>query len=188
MSDRNNRIGYAAEQLRKARDLAQRKGQYNGAAKSIIDAAERLAHQAGVATRVFDATAEVKLETIATGGEVEVRLPGDRRIMLTILPGTTDGTVVKIKLDGKDVKIGVFEAGHNIFRREGPDLHRDLVVEPSVLRRGGEANVDTLTGTLALRIAAGTETGTKVRLAGQGLPFVNEQHRKGDLYVTIRSA
>ncbi len=50
---------------------------------------------------------------------------------------------------------------------------------------GGEVTVPTLKGThLALKVPAGTQNGQRIRLAGQGMPRVNQTSR-GDLYAEI---
>ena len=51
---------------------------------------------------------------------------------------------------------------------------------------GGEAMVPTLTGKVLCKIAPGTQSGSKIRLKGKGIVFMQEPKKYGDEYVTIR--
>ena len=44
--------------------------------------------------------------------------------------------------------------------------------------------MDTLTGKVKLKVAAGTQNGTKVKLKGKGYPVYKKEGQFGDLYLT----
>ena len=77
-------------------------------------------------------------------------------------------------------------APHPRFRREGRDLFTEVepTLEDAVL--GGDLNVSTLKGRLALRLPPETQNGQRFRLAGQGMPALNDQNTKGDLYAIVK--
>ena len=54
------------------------------------------------------------------------------------------------------------------FIRQGQDLHGVLDVSITQATLGGEVDVETLDGPERLRIEAGTESGTVLRLKGKG--------------------
>ncbi|WP_121355082.1 DnaJ C-terminal domain-containing protein [Flavisolibacter nicotianae] len=69
------------------------------------------------------------------------------------------------------------------FRRAGNDLHTTAQVDLYTAVLGGETTVDTLEGKIKLKVAAGTQNGTKVRVKGKGFPVYKQEGQKGDLYV-----
>jgi curved DNA-binding protein len=72
-----------------------------------------------------------------------------------------------------------------VFSREGHDLYIDREVRLSDALLGTKIKIPTLDGkALSLKIPAGTQHNTKMRLKGFGLPKMKEGHR-GDLYVRI---
>ena len=64
---------------------------------------------------------------------------------------------------------------HELFTREGADLHCDLPVSFAHLALGHEAEVPVLGGTTRLKIPAGTQPGEILRLRGRGMPHL--RHR-----------
>ncbi|BCG45455.1 DnaJ-class molecular chaperone CbpA [Citrifermentans bremense] len=71
-----------------------------------------------------------------------------------------------------------------LFTREGADLVLNHEVRFSQAVLGGQIEVPTMSGTKRIKIPAGIQSGTKVRLKGLGFPLVGEQAR-GDMYVRI---
>jgi curved DNA-binding protein len=70
------------------------------------------------------------------------------------------------------------------FIREGADLVTDEAILYSVAVLGGSLDVKTLDGTKRIKIPAGIQPGTKIRLKGLGFPHTGKSSR-GDLYVKI---
>jgi DnaJ-class molecular chaperone len=50
---------------------------------------------------------------------------------------------------------------------------------------GGEIVVDTLSGSVAVKIPAGTSSGKLIRLRGRGMPKLNKPDEFGDLYLRV---
>ena len=72
-----------------------------------------------------------------------------------------------------------------VFDRDGPNLWTGVTVSYPKLVLGGEEKVKTLEGeTVALKIPAGTDVGTVLRIPGKGLPRMNSSSR-GDLLVRV---
>ena len=70
------------------------------------------------------------------------------------------------------------------FRVDGADLHVELPVSPWEAALGAEVPVPTLDGRAKVKVPAGTSSGRKLRLRGQGLQ-ANGDRRAGDLYATV---
>ena len=69
-------------------------------------------------------------------------------------------------------------------KREGDDLYVDLPVSIYDLVLGGEVNVPTLSGHVAMKIPAGTQNNRLLRLSGRGMPQVRGKG-SGDQYVRL---
>ncbi len=61
---------------------------------------------------------------------------------------------------------------HRLFERKGDDLYVGVAVPLTTAMLGGEVQVPTLKGKLALRIPPETKNGRVFRLAGQGMPHL----------------
>ncbi|MBV9699924.1 MAG: DnaJ domain-containing protein [Candidatus Eremiobacteraeota bacterium] len=70
------------------------------------------------------------------------------------------------------------------FKRKGDDLYVDLPVSIYDLVLGGEVDVPTLSGEVAMTIPAGTQNNRLLRLHGRGMPQVKGKG-SGDQYVRL---
>ena len=116
-----------------------------------------------------------------------------KNLRITIPAGVSDGQVIKLAGQGAPGKNGgpngdlyitfVIEEDPK-FKRVSDDLYTtaDLNLYTAVL--GGEETIDTFTGKVKLKIAAGTQNGTKVRLKGKGFPVYKKDGQSGDLIIT----
>lgn len=73
---------------------------------------------------------------------------------------------------------------HKLFKREGDDLYLDLPVTLTDLVLGGVRNINTIDGSIDLKISAGSQPGETLRVRGKGMPNVHNG-RQGDLYITL---
>jgi curved DNA-binding protein len=137
------------------------------------------------------------LHEMAFGVEkvVEFQRQGQlQRVSVKIPPGTMPGK--KLRVPGKggphpaggqsgDLYLKIKEIAHPVFKREGHDLYVDKHIAFSEAVLGTKLTVPTLDGkTLSLKIPQGTNSHTKMRLKGHGLPMGNGKTR-GDEYVRI---
>jgi curved DNA-binding protein len=63
-------------------------------------------------------------------------------------------------------------------------LYKDLDVDLYTAILGGDAEVDTMSGKVKLKVKPETKNGTKVRLKGKGFPVYKKEGQFGDLIVT----
>lgn len=86
-----------------------------------------------------------------------------------------------------DLYVVIHIKEHDIFEREGDDLHCDIPIKFTLAVLGGSIEVPALTttsGRLTLKIPAGTQDGTVFRLRGHGMPNIRTGV-KGDQMVRI---
>ena len=75
-------------------------------------------------------------------------------------------------------------AEHPVYRRRGDDIELDAAVPYTTAALGGAVEVELATGeTKKLKVAAGTPSGRKLRIRGQGFPA--RGNGAGDLFVRI---
>ena len=140
---------------------------------------------------------EVTLEEAFNGAARRLQLQDGRRLEVKIPPGVDNGSRVHISADrshGGDFYLIVSVKDHSKYRRQGKDLFVEVEVPLDDAVLGGELTVPTFTGQLALTIPEGTQNGRRFRLAGQGMPALNNSasnpksdvgHR-GDLFATVK--
>lgn len=116
-----------------------------------------------------------------------------KAIRLTIPAGVENGQTIRIKGHGGPGANGgpsgdlflTFQITNNTqFRREGNDLHTRHVLNLYTAVLGGETQIETFDGKVKLKVPAGTQGGTKVKLKGKGFPIYRQEGHFGDLYVT----
>jgi curved DNA-binding protein len=149
----------------------------------------------GFSTRGSDheALLELSLEEAAAGGKRRISLGDGRDFDVEIPRGVRDGQ--RIRLAGQGARgMGGGPAGdlflririkpHPRFRVAGRDLYVDLPVSPWEAALGAEVPVPTLDGTVRVKVPAGSSTGRRLRLRGQGLAD-GGVGAAGDLYAVV---
>lgn len=116
----------------------------------------------------------------AKGTEKEVSI-GGKKHTIKIPAGADDGT--RIRFQDFDITLNVL-ADEN-FKREGYDIYSDVEIPFTIAILGGEVKVPTLDGILKMKIRAGTQPNTLVRLRGQGVEQIHGRGR-GDQYIRIK--
>jgi curved DNA-binding protein len=116
-----------------------------------------------------------------------------KNIRITIPAGIANDQVIKLKSQGSpganggpngDLFITLKIAEDPMFKRLNDDLYltQDIDLYTAVL--GGDVTVETLSGKVKLKVAPGTQNGTKVRLKGKGYPVYKKEGEFGNLFVT----
>ena len=84
-----------------------------------------------------------------------------------------------------DVLIEVIVGRHPIFQRQDFDIYSTVPVSYAVAALGGEILIDTVDGKVIYDVKAGTQTDTRIRLRGKGVPSWRNKDVRGDHYVTL---
>lgn len=113
------------------------------------------------------------------GTEKSVEIGGKKR-KIKIPAGIGEGT----RIDFGDFTLSVDTHPHPIFERDGDDIYIKEVIPFTLASLGGEIAVPTVDGEVKIRVRPGTQSGTMIRLRGQGVGHLRGQGR-GDQYVRL---
>ena len=117
-----------------------------------------------------------------------------KKIKVTIPAGIDNGQSVRIRDKGEpgtnggprgDLLVEVIVSDHPIFQREGYDIYSVVPMSFAIAALGGTVIIDTVDGKVAYDVKAGTQTDTRVRLRGKGVPSLRDKDTRGDHYVTL---
>lgn len=84
-----------------------------------------------------------------------------------------------------DVLVEVIVGRHPIFQRQDYNIFSTVPVSFAVAALGGEIYIDTVDGKVIYDVKPGTQTDTKIRLKGKGVPSWRNKDVRGDHYVTL---
>ena len=120
------------------------------------------------------------------------RVTRERTLSVNIPPGVEDGTRIRLAGEGEagvrggpagDLYIFLSLASHELFQRDGADLHCRVPISMVTATLGGEFEVPTMDGgKTRVRVPEGTQSGRRFRLAGKGMPVLRSK-QMGDMYV-----
>jgi DnaJ-class molecular chaperone len=112
------------------------------------------------------------------GGRKRVQMSDGRTLDVAIPVGVTDGQVLRLKSQGGagvqggppgDALVELKIRPHAFFRRDGDDIHLDLQISIVEAVEGAKIQVPTASGSVALTIPEGSNTGKTLRLKGKGV-------------------
>jgi curved DNA-binding protein len=149
----------------------------------------------GFSTRGGDheATLEISLEEAARGGHRKISLGDGRDYEVNIPAGVRDGQRIRLAGEGGqgagggpsgDLFLRVRIKPHRHFRLEGDNLTVELAVAPWEAALGASVEVPTLDGKARVKVPAGSSSGRRLRLKGEGMPGAGRQ--RGDLFAIVR--
>lgn len=117
-----------------------------------------------------------------------------KKIQISIPAGIDDGQSIRIRDKGEpgtnggprgDLLVEVLVQRHPVFQRQDYNIFSTVPVSFAVAALGGEILIDTIDGQVVYEVKAGTQTDTKVRLKGKGVPTLRNKDVRGDHYVTL---
>ena len=125
------------------------------------------------------------------GTTQRLTLPDGKTLDVRIPAGIETGHTLRLRGEGEpgspagDALIEIDIAPHPIFQQVGRDIHIDLPVSVAEVALGGRVTVPTVTGSVSMTIPPGSDSGTKLRLRGKGMP-ATATLPAGDGYATLR--
>lgn len=144
-----------------------------------------------------EATLSITLEEAVRGGNKDISLSdpaagGRRNLSVRIPAGIRTGQKIRLSGQGSpgyggqsgDLLLKIEILPDPRFKIEGSEIQTYVPVSPWEAALGTEAEVETPTGRVRLRIPAGSSSGRKIRLRGKGLSAPGGG--KGDLMAEIR--
>ena len=121
-------------------------------------------------------------------------VPMKKRFAVTIPAGIDNGQCKRLAGQGEpginggprgDVLVEVIVGQHPIFQRQDTNIYSTVPASFAVAALGGEVVIDTVDGKVIYDVKAGTQTDTRVRLKGKGVPSLRNKDLRGDHYVTL---
>lgn len=126
----------------------------------------------------------------------EGRMEQTSRIKLRVPAGIEDGSRLRSTGNGEagirggprgDLYVVIHIKEHEFFERDGENLYCEIGVNFTTAVLGGEVKVPTFDGPVALKIPAGTQSGSVFKLKGRGMPVLNTT-QQGDLMARVTIA
>lgn len=117
-----------------------------------------------------------------------------KKILVNVPAGIDNGQSIRISGKGEpgvnggergDLLVEVIVSGHPIFQRQDQNIFSTVPISFAVAALGGEVLIDTVDGRVAYEVKAGTQTDTRIRLKGKGVPSLRNKEVRGDHYVTL---
>lgn len=162
---------------------------------------EGASRAAGLKMRGADLDASLELEFLEAvlGGEKTLSLQrgpgaGVETVKVRIPPGVDSKG--RLRIPGKggaghgggppgDLWVSLRVRPHRVFRREGKNLTLEVPVSVREASLGSQVEVPTLDGRVSLTVPAGSDSGTRLRLRGKGVPGPRKE-AAGDLLVRLK--
>ena len=117
-----------------------------------------------------------------------------KKIKVSIPAGIDNGQSVRIREKGEpgsnggprgDLLVEVVVSRHPVFQRQDMNIYSTVPITFAQAALGGEIRIKTVDGDVLYEVKAGTQTGTKIRLKGKGVPSLRNKAVRGDHYVTL---
>ena len=117
-----------------------------------------------------------------------------RKISVTVPAGIDNGQSIRIREKGDpgvnggprgDLLVEVAVSRHPIFQRQGIDIYSSAPITFAQAALGGDVRIKTVDGEVEYTVKPGTQTDTRIRLRGKGVPSLRNKSIRGDQYVTL---
>ncbi len=117
-----------------------------------------------------------------------------KKIQVSIPAGIDHGQSIRIRGKGEpgerggergDLLVEVAVSTHPTFQRQDTDIFSNAPLPFTTAALGGDIRISTVDGDVMYNVAPGTQTGTRVRLRGKGVPSLRNKDVRGDHYVTL---
>jgi DnaJ-class molecular chaperone len=137
---------------------------------------------------------EVDIKDALSGAEREITLPGGKRLKVKIPAGVEEGAKLRFKGQGGpgfgkgepgDAYVEISITFPKDFKRTGSNLEIEIPISIDEAVNGLKIKVPTVDGAVMVTVPPGANTGTKLRVKGQGLPHPHGRGR-GDQIVVLK--
>ncbi len=117
-----------------------------------------------------------------------------KKLKVTIPAGIDDGQSIRMAGSGEpgtnggergDLLVEAVVSKHPVFVRRETSIFSTVPISFAVAALGGPIRIKTVDGEVEYEVKAGTQTDTKVRLKGKGVPSLRNKALRGDHYVTL---
>jgi molecular chaperone DnaJ len=121
------------------------------------------------------------------------RVHKTKTLSVKVPAGVDNGDRIRLSGEGEagrnggppgDLYVEIRVKPHKIFTRDGANLACEVPISVATAALGGEVELPTLDGNVALKVPAGTQSGKVFRLRGKGVATVRDP-RIGDLFAKV---
>ena len=140
------------------------------------------------APQKYETEMVISLHEAYNGSSRTIKI-NERKFEVKVPKGARSGTKLRLKgagPGGADVYLTLKVTPDPRFERKGDRLYTDVLVNLYTAVLGGEVKVPTLSGDVMLKVPAGTQPGTSMRLKGRGMPDLKDIKKNGDLIVNLQ--
>ncbi|NBC82621.1 MAG: DnaJ domain-containing protein [Bacteroidetes bacterium] len=136
---------------------------------------------------------EISLHEAYHGTSRLLHVNGEK-LRIKTKPGAYNGQKLRIKGKGDkgvsggqngDILVNIIVLPDPQYNLEGNNLVKDVMVDLYTAVLGGKVQIDTLAGKVNMPVKKGTQSGTRLRLKGKGMPHYNNPKMFGDLIVRL---
>lgn len=116
------------------------------------------------------------------------------RKKVEIPAGIDNGQCVRVRDYGEpgtnggprgDLLVEVIVSNNPAFQRQDMNIYSNVSISFAIAALGGDIRIKTVDGDIISTVAPGTQTGTRIRLKGKGVPSLRNKEVRGDHYVTL---
>ena len=142
----------------------------------------------------YETEMEITFEEAFKGTSRIIQLENET-LRVTTKPGAYNDLLLQIKGKGAngsskdqrgDLFVRVKLAPNPQFKIKGDDLYSQHEIDLYTAVLGGDALVNTLSGQVKIKVAAGTQNDKSIRLKGKGMPLYQKPEQFGDLYIQLK--
>ncbi len=117
-----------------------------------------------------------------------------KKLQITVPAGIDNGQAIRIRGKGEpgsnggergDLLVEVAVSSHPIFQRQDFDIYSSAPISFARAALGGDVKITTVDGDVLYEVKPGTQTDTRIRLRGKGVPIRGNKQTRGDHYVTL---
>jgi len=117
-----------------------------------------------------------------------------KKIQVSVPAGIDNGQSIRIREKGEpginggprgDLLVEVNVARHPIFQRQDMNIFSTAPLTYAQAALGGTVRINTVDGEVEYEVKPGTQTDTRIRLKGKGVPSLRNKNVRGDHYVTF---
>lgn len=117
-----------------------------------------------------------------------------KKIQVSVPAGIDNGQSIRLRGKGEpgknggeqgDLLVEVAISSHPVFERQDMDIYSVAPMSFAQAALGADVRITTVDGDVLYTVKPGTQTGTRVRLKGKGVPSLRNKEIRGDHYVTL---
>ena len=117
-----------------------------------------------------------------------------KKIQVSVPAGIDNGQSIRIREKGEpginggprgDLLVEVNVARHPIFQRQDMNIFSTAPITYAQAALGGPVRISTIDGEVEYQVKPGTQTDTRIRLKGKGVPSLRNKNIRGDHYITL---